>query len=171
MRGDQSPLTIGILLAEWLCSFDVRRFRIRHHNESHPFHQSGAKPHSEKIPSRQNRELPPRAPAQNKTNQIFAMQRRVRLGEVLGERGRFGGREPPLRKRGLSPSKVFPHLLQKFSLYVSLSIPCHKKVEENQRNFLGLAVGRRSWRFWMGVSQCFLPSEEVKTRLGMRLER
>ena len=30
------------------------------------------------------------------------------MGEVLGERGRLGGREPPLRKRGLSPSKVFP---------------------------------------------------------------
>ena len=44
MRGDQSPLTIGILLAEWLCASDVRRFRIRHHNESHPTYQSGAKP-------------------------------------------------------------------------------------------------------------------------------
>ena len=54
MRGDQSPLTIGILLAEWLCSSDVRRFRIRHHNESHPFHQSGAKPRHVK-----NLHLPP----------------------------------------------------------------------------------------------------------------
>ena len=30
------------------------------------------------------------------------------MGEVLGERERFGGREPPLQKRGLSPSEVFP---------------------------------------------------------------
>ncbi len=29
------------------------------------------------------------------------------MGEVLGERGRFGGREPPLRKRGSCASKVF----------------------------------------------------------------
>ena len=58
--------------------------------------------------------LPPRAPAPNKANPISALHGRVLLGEVLGERGRFGGREPPLRKRGLSPSKIFsPHLFFK----------------------------------------------------------
>ena len=29
------------------------------------------------------------------------------MGEVLGERGRFGGREPRLSRGGLSSSKVF----------------------------------------------------------------
>ena len=75
-------------------------------NASHPQNERDSRT-LQKTPSK-TQKLPPRAPAQNKTNQIFAMQRRVRLGEVLGERGRFGGREPPLRKRGLSPSKVFP---------------------------------------------------------------
>ena len=40
-----------------------------------------------------NQKLPPRAPAPNKANQIFALHGRVLLGEVLGERGRFGGRD------------------------------------------------------------------------------
>ena len=71
-------------------------------------HQSGAKPHAvtnPHLPKRQK--LPPRAPAPSKAKQISAMQGRVLLGEVLGGRGRLGGRRDTLRKGVPSPSKVF----------------------------------------------------------------
>ena len=46
----------------------------------------------QQIPTSQSdKKLPPRAPAKSKANQIYAMQRRVLLGEVLGRSGRFGG--------------------------------------------------------------------------------
>ena len=38
-----------------------------------------------------HKKLPPRAPAPSKAKQIFAVYRRVLLGEVLGRSGRFGG--------------------------------------------------------------------------------
>ena len=104
--GDKPPLTIGILLAEWLCASDVRRFRIRHRNESHPVYQSGAKPRHVKnlhLPSKLR--TSPRAPAPHKANQIIATQRRVLVGEVLGERGRLGGREPHLSRGGSLPPR------------------------------------------------------------------
>ena len=65
----------------------------------------------QKLPTAQtNKKLPPRAPAPNKAKQIFTLQRRVLLGEVLGERGRFGGREPPLSRGGaLSLQGLPPH--------------------------------------------------------------
>ena len=61
----------------------------------------------------ETKELPPRAPAPNKANQIFALRGRVRLGEVLGGCGRFGGRGAPLSRgaplppRSSSPRKFF----------------------------------------------------------------
>ncbi len=50
----------------------------------------------------------PHVPATLKKRNKFSLRKWRDMGEVLGERGRFGGREPPLRKRGLSPSEVFP---------------------------------------------------------------
>ena len=48
-----------------------------------------------------------------------AMQKRVLLGEVLGERGKFGGREPRLSRGGSLPprssSKVFLQGLPHFT--------------------------------------------------------
>ncbi len=79
-------------------------------------------PHSAKnlyLPK--HKKLPPRAPALYKAKQIFTLHGRVLLGEVLGERGRFGGREPPLRKRGLSPFKVFLPLLQGLPVFPPLT--------------------------------------------------
>ena len=111
MRGDKSPLTIGILLTEWLCASNVRRFRIGHHNESHPAYQSGAKPHHVK-----NSRLPPKpilphkTPAIKKAKQIIAL---VMVGVLWGSSGKV--REVwragnPLRKRVSCASKVFPFL-------------------------------------------------------------
>ena len=60
------------------------------------------------IPPKPTKKLPPRAPAPYKAKQIFAMCRRVLLGEVLGERGRFGGREPRLSRGGSLPPRPFP---------------------------------------------------------------
>ena len=106
MRGDKSPLTIGILLTEWLCASNVRRFRIRHHNESHPAYQSGAKPHHVK-----NSHLPPKpilphkTPAIKKAKQIIAL---VMVGVLRGSSGkvrevwRVGN---PLRKRVSYPPR------------------------------------------------------------------
>ena len=82
--------------------------RVRRYIQTyHPQKEREAAP-SENHLSPEITKLPPRAPAPNKANPIFALHGRVLLGEVLGERGRFGGSEPPRRKRGLSPSKVFP---------------------------------------------------------------
>ena len=111
MRGDKSPLTIGILLTEWLCASNVRRFRIRHHNESHPAYQSGAKPHHVKnshLPPKPK--LPHKTPAIKKAKQIIAL---VMVGVLWGSSGkvrevwRVGN---PLRKRVSCASKVFPFL-------------------------------------------------------------
>ena len=108
MRGDKSPLTIGILLTEWLCASNVRRFRIRHHNESHPAYQSGAKPHHVKnshLPPKPK--LPHKTPAIKKAKQIIAL---VMVGVLWGSSGkvrevwRVGN---PLRKRVSCASKVF----------------------------------------------------------------
>ena len=65
----------------------------------------------QKIPTSQtNKKLPPRTPAPNKAKQIFTLQRRVLLGEVLGERGRFGGGEPRLSRGGSPPLRSSPLL-------------------------------------------------------------
>ena len=58
--------------------------------------------------SQTNQKLPSRAPALNKANQLFALQGRVLLGEVLGERGRFGGRGAPLSRGAPLPPRSFP---------------------------------------------------------------
>ena len=90
-----------------------------HNHRTSLAYKSGAKPHFQKNSTSQtNQKLPPRAPALNRAKQLFVLQGRVLLGEVLGERGRFGGRGAPL-SRGAplpprsfpSPSKVFPSLL------------------------------------------------------------
>ena len=92
--------------------------RVGHNHRTSLAYKSGAiAALSKKSPPTRNKKLPPRAPAPNKANQIFALQGRVLLGEVLGERGRFGGRGAPL-SRGAplpprsfpSPSEVFPSL-------------------------------------------------------------
>ena len=76
-------------------------------------------PHFAKTLYRPKRQkLPPRAPAPCKTKQLFAMKRRVLLGEVLGGSGRFGGRGTPLSRgvplpprssslQGLPPPRSF----------------------------------------------------------------
>ena len=85
--------------------------------------------HSHQTPPSPNAPLPqkrcdsrtlqkPYLPNQQKTspkstrlciaNQIFALKGRVLLGEVLGERGRFGGREPRLSRGGSLPPRSFP---------------------------------------------------------------
>ena len=74
---------------------------------SHPQNGRDSRTLQQILTSPNTKKLPPRAPALYKANPIFTLHGRVLLGEVLGERGRFGGREPPLRKRGLSPFKVF----------------------------------------------------------------
>ena len=56
----------------------------------------------------QKQKLSPRAPAPNKAKQIFALHGRVLLGKVLGERGRFGGREPRLSRGGSLPPRSSP---------------------------------------------------------------
>ena len=111
MRGDKSPLTIGILLTEWLCASNVRRFRIRHHNESHPAYQSGAKPHHVKnshLPPKPK--LPHKTPAIKKAKQIIAL---VMVGVLRGSLGWVRevwrvGRAP--FKGSPCASKVFPFL-------------------------------------------------------------
>ena len=84
-------------------------------NAPHPQNKCDSRTLQKLLTAQTNKKLPPRAPAQNKAKQIFAMQGRVLLGEVLGERGRFGGREPHLSRGGslppwsffLPPSEVF----------------------------------------------------------------
>ena len=49
----------------------------------------------------------PKSPPLSKSETNFHFVSGGDLGEVLGERGRFGGREPRLSRGGLSPSKVF----------------------------------------------------------------
>ena len=82
----------------------------RHTLHMHPTHKTSATAAlSKKTPPARNKKLPPRAPVPYKAKQLFAMYRRVLLGEVLGERGRFGGREPRLSRGGsLPPRSSFP---------------------------------------------------------------
>ena len=82
MRGDKSPLTIGILLAEWLCASDVRRLRIRHRNESHPTYQSGAQPYpatSLHLPSK-----PKTSPKSTRKKQSEPNLRNAKAGALGG---------------------------------------------------------------------------------------
>ncbi len=77
--------------------------RNAYKNSRIPLTQGARQPHSVTtlhLPNQQK--LPPRAPALNKANQIFALQGRVLLGEVLGGEGRFGGGGTPL-SRGVPP--------------------------------------------------------------------
>ena len=98
MRGDQSALTKGI------------------HAIRAPPTKQARQPHfQKKTPPARNKKLPPRAPVPYKAKQLFAMYRRVRLGEVLGERGRFGGREPRLSRGGSLPPRSFPFPINKSS--------------------------------------------------------
>ena len=77
------------------------------HPPSRPPNACEAAPSENHLPPEITK-LPPRAPAPNKTNQIFALHGRVLLGEVLGERGRFGGREPRLSRGGSLPPRSSP---------------------------------------------------------------
>ena len=139
MRGDKSPPTISTNHYNKLLSIGTERHmgRSLQYSALHECRDSACR-HScktysltasaptnrarsrtlQKIKTSQNNQkLPPRAPAPNRAKQLFVLQGRVLLGEVLGERGRFGGRGAPL-SRGAplpprsfpSPSKVFPSL-------------------------------------------------------------
>ena len=80
----------------------------RHTRPTYPTHKTSATAAlSKKSPPARNKKLPPRAPVPYKAKQRFAMYRRVLLGEVLGERGRFGGREPHLSRGGSLPPRSF----------------------------------------------------------------
>ena len=109
-EGDKFPPTTSTPPYNKLLSIETERHMARF--ACHPPIGREAAPSENHLPPEITK-LPPRAPAPNKANQIFALHGRVLSGEVLGERGRFGGREPPLRKRGLFPSKVFPLLFFK----------------------------------------------------------
>ena len=91
-------------------------------NRIPPTNQVRSRTLQKRSTSQTDKKLPPRAPAQNKANQIFALHRRVLLGEVRGGSGRFGGQGEPLRKGSPCASKVFlplslllPELQRRFS--------------------------------------------------------
>ena len=81
-------------------------------NASHPQNGRDSRTLQQILTSPNTKELPPRAPALYKANQIFTLHGRVLLGEVLGERGRFGGREPRLSRGGSLPPRSFSLPLQ-----------------------------------------------------------
>ena len=124
MRGDKSPPTISTNHYNKLLSIGTERHmgRSLQYSALHECRDSACRSGaiaalSKKITSHPKQKTSPRAPALNKAKQLFVLQGRVLLGEVLGERGRFGGRGAPL-SRGAplpprsfpSPSKVFPSL-------------------------------------------------------------
>ena len=67
--------------------------RVRHRYQTHsrPQIKREAAPCKELAPPAQTKNFPQEHPHKSKANQIFALQRRVLLGEVLGRSGRFGG--------------------------------------------------------------------------------
>ena len=60
----------------------------------------------QKFPTSKTNKNFPHDPAAIQSETKFRSCSGGDMGEVLGERGRFGGRAPPSFKRGLSPSKV-----------------------------------------------------------------
>ena len=81
-------------------------------NASRPQNGRDSRTLQQILTSPNTKELPPRAPAPNKAKQFFALHGRVLSGEVLGERGRFGGREPRLSRGGSLPPRSFSLPLQ-----------------------------------------------------------
>ena len=115
MRGDKSPLTISTNHYNKLLSIGTERHmgRSLQYSALHECRDSACRSGaiaalSKKSPPTRNKKLPPRAPAPNRAKQLFVLQGRVLLGEVLGERGRFGGREPRLSRGGSLPPRSFP---------------------------------------------------------------
>ena len=101
MRGDKSALSIGMYLSP-------QTARPAYRSARPPAKQARSRTLQQVRTSPTNEKLPHRTPPLQKAKQIIAHVMAGFCGEVLGERGRFGGREPPLRKRGFSPSEVFP---------------------------------------------------------------
>ena len=81
--------------------------RIRYPNKSHSTNKPSAIAAlgNKSAPPQSTKKLPPRAPAPNKASQISSPHGRVLVGEVLGERGRLGGREPRLSRGGSLPPR------------------------------------------------------------------
>ena len=115
MRGDKSPPTISTNHYNKLLSIGTERHmgRSLQYSALHECRDSACRSGaiaalSKKITSHPKQKTSPRAPALNKAKQLFVLQGRVLLGEVLGERGRFGGREPRLSRGGSLPPRSFP---------------------------------------------------------------
>ena len=87
-------------------------------NESPPTHKTSATAaRCNKFIPPQTQKTSPMTPPLSKSETNLRFLSGGDMGEVLGERGRFGGREPPLRKSGLSPSKVFPLTLPEYQTH------------------------------------------------------
>ena len=74
-------------------------------------HKLSAKPHFQTIPYLPNDKNFPHDPATMPSKSNFHFVNGGVVGEVLGRRGRFGGRGSPL-SRGSPPSKVFSSSLK-----------------------------------------------------------
>ena len=75
---------------------------------THPSHQSGAKPHAATnsyLPK--HKKTSPMPPPLSKSETNLRFESGGGMGEVLGERGRFGGREPRLSRGGSLPPRSF----------------------------------------------------------------
>ena len=60
------------------------------------------------LPPKNNKNFP-HVPATTKSETNFRLVNSGDMGEVLGERGRFEGREPPLSRGGSLPPRSSPH--------------------------------------------------------------
>ena len=123
--------------------------RVRRYIRALPAHKTSAIDArcNKFIPPKSNKKLPPRAPAPNKANQIFALHGRVLSGEVLGERGRFGGGEPPLSRGGSPPPRSFSPTFQEGALPPRSSPPtfrqlCLKRGEKGKNVFAECGVDK-----------------------------
>ena len=85
----------------------IRRERPAYRSARPPTKRARSRTLQQVRTSPTNEKLPHKTPPLQKAKQIIAHVMAGFCGEVLGERGRFGGREPPLRKRGPCASKVF----------------------------------------------------------------
>ena len=100
MRGDKSALSIGMYLSPQTARPAYRSAR--------PARKTSAKPHPAQNPHLPDKQkLPHRTPPLQKAKQIIAHVMAGFCGEVLGERGRFGGREPRLSRGGSLPPRSF----------------------------------------------------------------
>ena len=78
------------------------------YRSARPARKTSAKPHPAQNPHLPDKQkLPHRTPPLQKAKQIIAHVMAGFCGEVLGERGRFGGRAPRLSRGGSLPPRSF----------------------------------------------------------------